>query len=57
MRKSTNSSPKAPITSKECLTLRVDETHRRLIATNTKFQAKANPGLVPLAVHNPAACG
>jgi diamine N-acetyltransferase len=44
---------------KECLELRVEETQQRFVASNAQSlaQAKANPGLVPLAVYDRAARG
>jgi diamine N-acetyltransferase len=43
----------------ECLGLRVDDVQAKLVATNAQSlsQARANPGLVPLAVYDRAACG
>src|SRR5262245_54455276 len=44
---------------KDCLELRVDDAQARFIATNAKSlaQARANPGLVPLAIYDRAARG
>jgi diamine N-acetyltransferase len=43
----------------ECLGLRVDDVQAKFVATNAQSlsQARANPGLVPLAVYDRAACG
>ena len=43
----------------ECLGLRVDDAQARFVATNAQSlaQARANPGLVPLAVYDRAARG
>lgn len=48
-----------PENEQECVGLRVDDSQVRFVATNAQSlaQARANPGLVPLAVYDRAACG